>query len=80
MKINLLAFGIARDILGARQMELELEEGVLVSQWLQDLKANYPKFSGLTSLAIAVNSEYARQDLVLKEGDEVAIIPPVSGG
>ena len=49
-----------------------------------DLKAqlirSYPEFSRLTSIAVAVNSEYAEDDVFLTVDDEIAIIPPVSGG
>jgi len=44
------------------------------------LKDKYPKFRELRSLYVAVNSEYAKDHYVLKEQDEIAIIPPVSGG
>ncbi|MGB5370890.1 MAG: MoaD/ThiS family protein [Flavobacteriaceae bacterium] len=46
----------------------------------QSLKSTYPDLGRLSSIAVAVNSEYAKDDLVLQQGDEIAIIPPVSGG
>lgn len=80
MKIQLLAFGIAKDIVQNSTVELELEEGKSV----QDLKVllcqQYPAFEKLRSLAIAVNTEYRSDDFVLSPQDEVVIIPPVSGG
>jgi len=47
---------------------------------LIELKTNYPKLKDIKSLLVAVNSEYAESNLVLSENDEIALIPPVSGG
>lgn len=81
MKINLLAFGIAKDIFGGRAIEMDFPETSLSAAFLSErLKKNYPKLSELKSFMLAVNSEYAEPDLLISEGDEVAIIPPVSGG
>jgi len=44
------------------------------------ISKTYPEFSKLSSLAVAVNSEYAQDDVPLNRNDEIAIIPPVSGG
>ena len=75
-------FGIARDIVGASKMEVS--SGNAVTYSVADLKRylvrEFPKFAELSSFAVAVNSEYALDDLALAQGDEVAIIPPVSGG
>ena len=80
MKIDLLAFGIAKDILRSRSLPLELPEGVTVGDLKEKLTAEYPGFQKLKSLAIAVNTEYQADDFALSENDEVVIIPPVSGG
>ena len=80
MKINLLAFGIAKDIIQSRNLPLELAEGVTVGEMKQQLIARFPDFQKLKSLAIAVNTEYRTDDFSLSENDEVVIIPPVSGG
>jgi len=80
--MELLLFGIAKDIVGQSVIDLTNEEMLPRSvAELKKLLANeYPDFSKLTSLAIAVNSEYAADDVVLEKNDEIAIIPPVSGG
>ncbi|PIB38836.1 MoaD/ThiS family protein [Maribacter sp. 4G9] len=80
--MDLLFFGIAKDIVGKSQMIMDFGEDSpnSVADLKQALKKRYPEFSKLTSLAIAVNSEYAKDDVQLKSNDEVAIIPPVSGG
>ena len=79
MKINILAFGIAKEILGNNSMELVLENNT-VDGLKTTLEQIYPRLKELTSFAIAVNNEYATPGNIIKPGDEIAIIPPVSGG
>lgn len=80
MKINILSFGIAKDILGQRFLSWELKPGSDVAGLRSELLAAFPRLSALASLRFAVNSEYADDQAVLFPGDEVALIPPVSGG
>jgi len=81
MKIKVLFFASARDIAGAKEMEWEEPEGVTVGQFKKSLVDRFPRMNGLARvLSLAVNTEYADDCTVLQAGDEVAIIPPVSGG
>ncbi len=80
MKINILAFGIAREIVGSPLTTAKLIDGLRVQQLKNDLEEQYPKLKQLTSFMIAVNGVYAMPDTVIEPGDEVALIPPVSGG
>lgn len=80
MKCTIKAFGISKDIIGNRLLELELPEGSTVMDLKKHLFEKYTAFADLKSLYIALNNEYADEKFVLKEGDEIAIIPPVSGG
>ena len=80
ISIEILAFGIAKDIIGASKMDYPASEGTTVEQLRESILERYPAFMNLTSLAIAVNSEYAEGDQIIKAGDEVVLIPPVSGG
>ena len=80
MNLKILAFGIARDILGGSPHVLELAEGLTVFDLKKMLLEKYPRFADLASLQVAVNEEFAPENLPLKSGDEVALIPPVSGG
>jgi sulfur-carrier protein len=80
MKCTIQAYGISRDIIGGKVLEMELPEGVTVSDLKRELFQKYPSFTGLKSLYIALNNEYADDRSVLKTGDEIALIPPVSGG
>ena len=80
MKISVLAFGIAKDITGQRFLDWELGENAKLADLRAELEAKVPALLELAALRLAVNSEYANGDAVLKENDEVAIIPPVAGG
>lgn len=80
MEIKILAFGIARDIVGQSNFEFSVKESTTVGELKEALIKKYPNFEKLRSLAIAVNSDYASDDQVVGLGDEIVIIPPVSGG
>ena len=80
MNITILAFGIARDILGDSQTTIELPDGITVADLRQKLYSDYPELTKLASLAIACNNEYAEGPEKISERDELVLIPPVSGG
>ena len=80
MELSIKLFGIAREIVGTSELEIELEEQSNVLNLLTQIKEKYPEFAKLSSLAIAVNAEYALHSQILQPHDEVALIPPVSGG
>jgi molybdopterin converting factor subunit 1 len=80
MKITSLFFGITADLIGATELDMDLENGTDVGAFKLVLKEKYPQLKNITSYAIAVNELYAEDILTLKEGDVVALIPPVSGG
>ncbi|MEA5137812.1 MoaD/ThiS family protein [Arcicella rigui] len=80
MKYTIHLFGITRDIIGKSITEIESDAILDVQTILQKLKLDYPRLTSIKSLLVAVNSEYAEADLLLRESDEIALIPPVSGG
>ncbi len=80
MQISILLFGIARDIVGKSELKLEVDEGCDVAQLKATIIEQFPRFELLKHLAVAVNNEYAKSDCLLRQGDEIALIPPVSGG
>ena len=80
MQIDILAFGITKDILGNTLVNIEIPEGSSVQQLKEKLIATYPKMQELTCLLIAVNEEYGDEQQIIQAGDEIALIPPVSGG
>ncbi len=77
---KILAFGIARDILGRPALNMDWDGPLTVGELREALIRQFPELARLKSLAIAVNSEYAQDGNLIKEGDEIALIPPVSGG
>ncbi len=78
--MKVLLFGIAKDIVGSSQLQFSEVVPKTVLELKQLISKTYPKFGELSSLAVAVNSEYAKDDVPLNRNDEIAIIPPVSGG
>ncbi len=80
MKLRIAAYGIARDILGSNQIEYEVAGNLDSYSLLKHLQKDYPEFLKLKSLMVAINDEYAQPDQIIGEGDEVVLIPPVSGG
>ena len=80
MKINILAFGIAKEIFGGPSIDVELTNDANVSNLKFMLEKQYPKLKKLATYMVAVNNEYALDGDTVHERDEVAIIPPVSGG
>ena len=81
MRVNVLYFAVLRDLYGRSTEELELPAGENVTGLLALLKGREPAESKLWSaIAVAVNQEYAQGSLILQDGDEVALLPPVSGG
>lgn len=80
MELKILAFGIAKDIFGTNLFSLKIKEAISIRKLKELILKDYPDFKKLASLRIAINSEYQEDDFIIKEGDEVAIIPPVAGG
>lgn len=80
MDINLLCFGIAKDIMGGSNVTFNLTAPYNVKHLKLSLVKRYPKFQNISSFQIAVNETYADNEITLNEKDEVVIIPPVSGG
>jgi MoaE-MoaD fusion protein len=81
MKISVLFFGVLKDLAGRSSETVDLPAGALVRDLLAYYARGVPRLEAMaSSLAISVNREYAEADRPLREGDEVALLPPVSGG
>lgn len=80
MNIEVLGFGIARDIFDGKTTSVSVSEAIDVAALKLELENKYPQLKELASYMVAVNDEYAEDDLIINATDEVAIIPPVSGG
>ena len=79
MQVEVLAFGIAKEIFGSSSISVDIESGDTGSL-KTSLEAKYPNLKELSSYMIAVNDEYANEKTAITPQDEIAIIPPVSGG
>ena len=94
MQVRVLCFGVLKDWFGAPETPVELPEGATVSDLLERLseaqegvadlspsrRSKGTWHEALRGIAVSVNAEYAARDCVLREGDEVGLLPPVSGG
>lgn len=81
MKVRVLAFAQAREALGAGRIEIELPDGSRVSDALAEIERRAAGIAPLRAhLAIAVDETLARTDAPLRDGCEIALLPPVSGG
>jgi MoaE-MoaD fusion protein len=81
MLIRVLFFGMLRDIVGSSHDALELAEGARLADVLQHYETLVPEIKALLpSLALSVNQRYVSGDIALSANDEVAFLPPVSGG
>ena len=81
MKVRVRFFASVKDIVGRREVVLDLPEGATAAELLHRFAVDHPRLQALApSLLLAVNREYVGGTHVLAEGDEVAFIPPVSGG
>jgi len=81
VKVRVLFFGAARDVVDQNPLEISLAAPATVASAFQTLVAKFSELERFgRSLLFAVNQEYATPDTLLKEDDELAVFPPVSGG
>lgn len=75
-----MAFGIAKEIFGSSSMKIEFRDAGDVNELRNLLLEKFPRLKELSSFMIAINNRYADMDEKISVQDEIAIIPPVSGG
>ena len=81
MIVTLLFFAQARECVGRPSLSLELPEGCRLADALAEVERRHPRLAALRPhLAIAVDQRLAALDAALREGAEIALLPPVSGG
>lgn len=81
MRITVRLFARLRDIAGGTEMTRDVPAGATIGTVWQQLVTEFPDLAGYErSISSAVNADYARMGHALQEGDEVAFLPPVSGG
>ena len=79
--MKIISFGVTKDITGSLYLDVETgEKPVSVKELKENLFNKYPGLQNLKTLSIAVNNEYASNETMVSSQDEVALIPPVSGG
>jgi len=81
MQITVLFFGQLKDICGRSSDRLELTAGANARAVFDHYASQFPRLAGMAgSVVLACNHEFVRPEILLSEGDEVALLPPVSGG
>jgi molybdopterin converting factor subunit 1 len=81
MLVNLKFFASCREIVGVNGIQIELVEGTNTALLLDVVVKQFPQLSSqLQDISLAVNKSYIESDTVLNDGDEVAFLPPISGG
>lgn len=80
MRIRIQYYASLRELVGTPSEELNLEEGARIEDLMRRIKETHKPLKGLKRILIAVNGEYMEINRDLREGDLVALFPPVSGG
>ena len=81
MRVTVRLFARLRDLAGAGELTREAAEGATVAAIWDALVRDYPAIAPYSaSMSCAVNAEYSRLSATVRDGDEVAFLPPVSGG
>lgn len=81
MRVTVKLFARLRDIAGSAEFVRDVAAAATVADLWQQLATEFPAMASYErSISVAVNADYARRNQVLSDGDEVAFLPPVSGG
>jgi molybdopterin converting factor subunit 1 len=81
VRVTVRLFARLRDIAGAAELARDLAPGATIRDLRRQLAAEFPELGHYErSISSAINADYARMDQVIGEGDEIAFLPPVSGG
>lgn len=81
MRVTVRLFARLRDIAGAAEIGRDVAPGATIGSVWRQLADDFPELAAYErSISSAVNADYTRMDHVLHDGDEVAFLPPVSGG
>jgi len=81
LKVKVLYFSSIKDKLKKTEEEIDISKDMTLDKFLNLLSDKHPEIKeSLSNVMLAVNEEYKSKDYTLKDGDVIAIIPPVSGG
>jgi molybdopterin converting factor subunit 1 len=81
MRVTVRLFARLRDLAGTAELARDVDSGATIGSVWTQLASEYPALAPYErSISSAVNADYARMDTLVHEGDEIAFLPPVSGG
>ena len=81
MELNVRLFALYRERAGSNKIAIDIPEGGTVADLTDEVRRQLPNLAPPeVTIVVAVNADYASQDVVLQSGDDVCLIPPVSGG
>ena len=81
MELNVRLFALYRERAGSNKIAIDIPEGATVADLTDEVRRQLPNLAPPeVTIVVAVNADYASQDVVLQSGDDVCLIPPVSGG
>lgn len=81
MRIRVLFFGVLRDVTGLREDSIDVPDGGLAASVFEQYAARFPRLGEMSgSIVLAVNQKFCAPSAPLSDGDELAFLPPVSGG
>ena len=81
MRVTVRLFARLRDITGSPELALDVAPGATIGSVWRDLTRDFPGLAPYErTISSAVNADYARMDHAVRDGDEIAFLPPVSGG
>ena len=81
MRVTVKLFARLRDIAGADELTRDIPAGATIASVWRELAGEFPALSEYErSISTAVNADYARMNTEVRDGDEIAFLPPVSGG
>ena len=81
MRVTVRLFARLRDIAGSADLKREVEPGATIRTVWQEMVRDFPDLAKYErSISCAINADYARRDHAVRDGDDIAFLPPVSGG
>ena len=81
MELEVRFFALYRERAGRKSFPVQLPEGATVEDLISEVRRNFPMLAPPdVKIVAAVNADYAEKEIILQQGDDICLIPPVSGG
>ena len=80
MKVNVKFFGIFQEAAQTQEVKIEIKKGTRVNELYHQILSSFPEKKRFPRVLFAVNQDFVKSSQTLKEGDELSLIPPMSGG